>query len=31
MAKLINGKEVSAAVKLRVKNQTEELLSLIHI
>ncbi len=26
MAKLINGKEVSAAVKLRVKNQTEELL-----
>lgn len=26
MAKLINGKEVSAAVKLRVKNQTEELI-----
>lgn len=26
MAKLINGKEVSASVKLRVKNQTEELI-----
>lgn len=26
MAKLINGKEVSATVKLRVKNQTEELI-----